>query len=157
MSVSLRQLKAECRFALLSQLDVGPRAAVLLQLGEIVGKRPDLAPESWMRAGHTDTLCVLRDGELLGAVVIESVTIAEPLVLAPEAPCRPLVFDLLWQHLEGLLLANGQRQYYFRLSEDPEWSDVVKKAGAAEMIGGDKKDFYCRRIFPEPLKAQETT
>jgi len=148
---SIRAIKAGCRVALLSQLDRATQAKVLTELERLVATRQDvsLAPSDWF-GPNIDTLCLFSGDMLLGAVVLQTVALVDPMILTDEV-AKAVSVDLLWSHLNGFLVGRGCREFFFGLPRGklPEYASVLTKEGYAEQLGGDATDFYRKRLAPE--------
>jgi hypothetical protein len=122
---------------------------VIVRLEELVQAREDvdLGPIEWF-GPRTDTLVLFSNGDVIAGVVIHQIVMTDPLILGDKIG-RSVALDLMWQHLQGVLVGKGISQFFFSLPDAlPEWKALIDRDGFAEEMGGTKIAFYRKDLLP---------
>jgi hypothetical protein len=127
------------------------RTSAVYRLNDIAAayQDADVQPDSWLRE-NTDTLCLIMDGEIVGGIVFQSAALVDPLVLSQDAPFRPVLYEILMLHLQGLLLGRGTTEYVFGtpMAGLDDYRKFLERQGLAEPVGEGQIHFFRRRIEP---------
>lgn len=147
---SIRALKAGCRVALLSQMDRVSQARVIVRLEELVATRRDvnIAPPDWL-GPNSDVLILFSNGDVIAAACLRKVALVDPLIIS-DVMAKAVAVDMLWQHLAGTLTGMGIPEFVFGIVPGAfvDWEAVVSKEGYAEKLGGERTEFYRKRLMP---------
>ena len=127
------------------------RARAVFKLTEIADayQPADILPDAWLR-DNTDTLCLILDDEIVGGIVFQSAALVDPLVLSQQAPFRPVLYEILMFHLQGVLLGRGTSEYVFGTPMEglDDYRKFLERQGLAEPVGAGQIHFFRRRIEP---------
>jgi len=152
--VTIRELKAKSRVILLSQLPVLQRAETQVELARLAALQSEAftQPDKWHGDG-VDTLCLFVEGKLLGGLVLQRLTLADPLVLdvyGVHTPLRAVLLELLVMHMQGILIGMGQSEFFFStpLEGMADWKALLQRQGIAERLDSDRIQFFRRSIGP---------
>lgn len=139
------EVKAKSRVVLLSTLSPVARGSAIRYLTEIAKDNgsANVLPDEWCTES-TDTLVLALEGRIVGGVVFKTAALVDPLVLAPDAPFRAILFEFLMYHMQGILLGRGATDYVFGAPSEglDDWKRFLTRNGKAHRLSSDKVDFF---------------